>query len=80
MKLLKIVWKKVAEAEKYTIETAIKKGIRPRVELGSPSGAKPYLDMGVRDFCIGWDVRILYDWFKSNGQAMKDLVSDAEKN
>jgi 4-hydroxy-2-oxoheptanedioate aldolase len=71
---------KVAEAEKYTIETAIEKGIRPRVELGNPAAAKPYLDMGVRDFCIGWDVQILYTWFRDNGKAMKELVSNAEKN
>ena len=70
----------VAEAEKYIIETALKRGIRPRVELGDPCGAAPYLDMGVRDFCIGWDVVILYDWFKNKGKAMRDLVSDAEKN
>lgn len=70
----------VVEAEKLTIETAQKMGIRPRVEIGSPEQAKPYLDMGVRDFCIGWDVRILFDWFKNNGKAMRDLLGDAEKN
>jgi hypothetical protein len=36
--------------------------------------------MGVRDFCIGWDVQILYTWFRDNGKAMKELVSNAEKN
>jgi 4-hydroxy-2-oxoheptanedioate aldolase len=64
----------VIAAEKYIIETALKKGIRPRVELGDPAAAKPYLDMGVRDFCIGWDVSILYDWLKNNGKAMRELL------
>ncbi|MCC6174623.1 MAG: 2,4-dihydroxyhept-2-ene-1,7-dioic acid aldolase [Chloroflexi bacterium] len=64
----------VVEAEKFTIETALKMGIRPRAEIGSPEQAKPYVDMGVRDFCIGWDVRILYDWFKSNGKAMREVL------
>jgi 2-keto-3-deoxy-L-rhamnonate aldolase RhmA len=64
----------VIEAEKYTIETAIKMGIRPRVELGDPSGAPRYLEMGVRDFCIGWDVTILYSWFKNQGKAMRELL------
>jgi 4-hydroxy-2-oxoheptanedioate aldolase len=64
----------VIAAEKYTIETALKMGIRPRVELGNPAAAKPYLDMGVRDFCIGWDVGILYEWFKNNGKAMRELL------
>ena len=42
--------------------------------------AKRYLDLGVTDFCIGWDVRILFDWFKNSGQAMRDLLGDAKKN
>jgi 4-hydroxy-2-oxoheptanedioate aldolase len=63
-----------AEAEKYTIETAMKLGIRPRVELGSPDGAKPYLDMGVKDFCVGWDVVTLFEWFKNQGKAMRELL------
>ena len=70
----------IAEAETFTIETALKMGVRPRAEIGSPEQAKRYLDMGVRDFCIGWDVRILFDWFKSNGKAMRDLLGDAAKN
>ena len=41
---------------------------------GDPAAAKPYLDMGVRDFCIGWDVSILYDWLKNNGKAMRELL------
>lgn len=64
----------VIAAEKYIIETALKKGIRPRVELGDPEAAKPYLDMGVKDFCVGWDVSILYDWLKNNGKAMRELL------
>ena len=55
-------------------------GIRPRAEIGSSEQAKPYLDMGVRDFCIGWDVRILFDCFKESGKAMRDLLADAAKN
>jgi 4-hydroxy-2-oxoheptanedioate aldolase len=63
-----------AEAEKYVIETAQKLGIRPRVELGDPDDAKPYLEMGVKDFCIGWDVVIMYEWFKQKGAAMRGLL------
>jgi 4-hydroxy-2-oxoheptanedioate aldolase len=70
----------VNEAERFTIETALKMGIRPRAEIGSPEQAKRYLDLGVTDFCIGWDVRILFDWFKNSGQAMRDLLGDAAKN
>jgi 2-keto-3-deoxy-L-rhamnonate aldolase RhmA len=68
---------RVREAEKFVIETALKKGIQPRAEIGSPDQAKRYLDMGVTHFCIGTDMEILYEWFSHNGKAMRELVGDA---
>lgn len=65
---------RVLEAEKYVIETALSKGIQPRAELGTPDGAKKYLDMGVKHFCVGTDMSILFDWFKSSGRTMRDLI------
>src|SRR5215467_8203054 len=53
----------VLEAELHVIKTALKKGKNPRVELRDPSAAQKYLDLGVKHFCIGWDVRILADWW-----------------
>jgi hypothetical protein len=35
---------------------------------------KPYLDMGVRHFCMGWDVGILFDWFTSNGAKLRAMM------
>ncbi|MFN8524913.1 MAG: aldolase/citrate lyase family protein [Chloroflexota bacterium] len=64
----------VMEAEKYTIETALKMGKHPRIELMDPSQAGKYLDMGVKHFCMGWDVRVLYDYFKGTGSAMRELL------
>ncbi len=65
---------KVKEAERYVIETALKKGLHPRAEIGHPEQAKEYLDMGVKHFCIGSDVSILYEWFQRNGKEMGSLV------
>jgi hypothetical protein len=28
----------------------------------------------VRHFCMGWDVSILFDWFKSEGRALRDAL------
>ena len=64
----------VLEAEKYVIETSLAKGIQPRAEINSPDQAKRYLDMGVKHFCIGTDMVILFEWFKANGSAMRNLV------
>jgi 4-hydroxy-2-oxoheptanedioate aldolase len=64
----------VKKAELRTIETALKKGLHPRVELGDITRAGPYLEMGVKHFCIGWDVRILHDWWRTNGEGMRAIL------
>ena len=48
--------------------------LQPRAEISHPSEAKAYLDLGVRHFCMGWDVSILFDWFKAEGGALRDLL------
>jgi len=49
-------------------------GVRPRVELWDVEDAKPYLDMGVKDFCIGWDVFTIYNYCKNQGEALGKLL------
>ena len=65
---------RVREAEQFTIETAQRRGIPARAEIRDASGAERYLEMGVRHFCVGWDVRILHDWFTDQGKAMQLLL------
>jgi len=65
---------RVREAERYVIETALKLGIAPRAEIAHPEEAKRYLDMGVKHFCIGTDVSILFQWFVQNGKAMRAIL------
>jgi 4-hydroxy-2-oxoheptanedioate aldolase len=65
---------RVKEAERHVSQTALKKGIAPRAEIAKPDDAKKYLDMGVKHFCIGWDVSILFDWFKEAGRAMRQIL------
>ncbi|MDP6041100.1 MAG: aldolase/citrate lyase family protein [Candidatus Latescibacteria bacterium] len=67
---------KVREAEKHVIETSLKMGIAPRAEIGGAEGAKRYLDMGVKHFCVGTDVSILMQWFREEGKAMKDVLEN----
>jgi 2-keto-3-deoxy-L-rhamnonate aldolase RhmA len=65
---------RVKEAERYTIETAVKKGVAPRVELGDFKDAGPYLQMGVKHFCIGWDVNIIFKYCKEQGTAFAQAL------
>jgi len=60
----------VLKAERYTIETALKMGVRPRVEINRWEDAKPYIDMGVKDFCMGWDVVMVQEYCKEQGEAL----------
>ena len=60
---------RVKEAERYTIETALKMGIAPRVEVSDFKDAGPYLELGVKHFCIGWDVDIIFKYCKEQGAA-----------
>jgi len=65
---------RVREAERYVIETALKLGIAPRAEIAHPEEAKRYLDLGVKHFCIGTDVSILFQWFVASGKAMRAIL------
>lgn len=67
----------VLAVEKHVIETALKMGVQPRAEIGKPEDAERYLEMGVKHFSIGTDFSILYQWFKSNGEALRKIVESA---
>jgi 2-keto-3-deoxy-L-rhamnonate aldolase RhmA len=64
----------VRAAEKLVIGAALAAGKHPRAEIGSPDGAKHYLDMGVRHFCVGTDVSILINWFRTQGDEMRKVL------
>lgn len=69
---------KVKEAELKVIKTAIDRGIRPRVELTwgfKKKDVQKYIDLGVKDFCIGSDVEIIYGWLKENMPKVREALS-----
>ena len=63
----------VQSAHIKMIKRALEVGVHPRVELSSFDQAKRFLDMGVRHFCVGWDVRVLFDWCKQQGKIIEEL-------
>ncbi len=66
---------RVRAAEKKVIETAIAHGIRPRCELNSAEDARFYLDLGVKDFSLGLEMRILQGFLNREGHALLDLLA-----
>ena len=66
----------IREVERRVIDSALKAGVQPRAEINSPDQAKYYLDLGVRHFCIGTDVTILFQWWKDNGDELRKVVEE----
>ncbi len=67
---------RVKAAERKTIETSLRMGIAARVELPDSEGAEPYIEMGVRHFCIGWDVEGIHEWCKHHGSALAKSLGE----
>lgn len=67
----------VKKAELKTIEMAIKKGKRPRVEIGpinyNKKDMEQYIEMGVKDFHLPSDVIIMHQWIKQNAEEIRGL-------
>ncbi|CAK7044685.1 MAG: 5-keto-4-deoxy-D-glucarate aldolase [Bacteroides rodentium] len=67
--------KRVLDAEKKVIETAIRHNIRPRCELNSAGDAEFYLNLGVKDFSLGLELRILQNFLTKEGDALLNLMA-----
>ena len=66
---------RINQADRYIIETALKMGVAPRIELTDSNNAEEYIEMGVKHFCIGWDVGIIGNWAKQHGAALADKLA-----
>jgi len=64
----------VKAVERDVLSRCIEAGIPPRAEITDPSEAAYYLDLGVKDFCIGTDMNILYSWLDERGGALAEAI------
>ena len=64
----------VLDIQKQMIEKALKAGVAPRVELPTADGAEPFIELGVRHFCIGWDVDAWKRFCLKEGGRMNALL------
>ncbi len=67
----------VQKAHLDMIKMALKKGVAARVLLrgGSFEAAKPFIEMGIRHFCIGTDLNSISQWFQQQGEGMRKLLA-----
>jgi 4-hydroxy-2-oxoheptanedioate aldolase len=64
----------VQQAQRKMIESALERGVAPRVEVADFGQAKPWIEMGVRHFCVGWDLTTLYAWCRRQKKGMGELL------
>lgn len=69
----------VKEVEKKVIETALRKNVSVRVEIKTAKDAQYYRDMGVKHFALGTDLRILKDFYKTEGETFLHDVLGGKK-
>jgi 2-keto-3-deoxy-L-rhamnonate aldolase RhmA len=65
----------ISETERFVIEAAINRGIQPRAEVADARAAEWYLGLGVRHFCVGTDISILYNWWTEQGGLMRSMLA-----
>jgi len=68
----------IQRQQKDIIEMALRKGVHPRVEIRDFKEAQEFIDMGVRHFCIGWDLFTIYQWCQQHGQGLRRLLGKAQ--
>lgn len=68
---------KVKAAERKCIEAALKHGVQPRAEMNTFEDVQYYLDLGVRHFNIGMQLRILSNYYKEQGEKAQELLEKA---
>lgn len=64
----------VREVERDVLARCLKAGIPARAEITEPTEAAYYLDQGVRHFCIGTDLYILYAWLNDHGARLAEAL------
>jgi len=60
--------------ERDMIRVALKHGVRPRCEINSPDDAQYYIDLGVKDFCLGDELRSHTVYWGRQGAAMREIA------
>lgn len=63
--------KDVRDTERRVIEACLSVRVRARAEINTVEQAKYYANLGVRDFCLGYDLFALYATLKDGGEQLR---------
>ena len=66
--------KQVRDAERHVLERCREAGVPARVEIDSLEGAHRYVDQGIRHFCLGSDLHIVYAFLRNEGEKLRALI------
>ena len=61
-------------AERKMIEVALKHGVQPRCEIPDADAAQYYIELGVRHFCVGDQLKALRIFWNNQGSKMRELA------
>lgn len=64
----------IRAVERDVLARCLAAGIPARAEITEPADARYYMDLGVRDFCIGTDLNILYAWLEARGGELAEII------
>ena len=56
------------------IRASLAHGVRPRCEINSAEEAERYRAVGVKDFSMGDEVRVLENYWKAQGKAIREMA------
>ena len=68
---------RIREAELKMFESAKKHGVHARAEMNTVEDAQYYLDLGIRHFNIGMELRILSNFWKQQGGELNEMLRKA---
>jgi 2-keto-3-deoxy-L-rhamnonate aldolase RhmA len=71
----KVDVEKIKEVEKEIIKVALECNVSPRCEIKKASDAEYYINLGVRHFALGSELRILKDFWKNEGTDLLNKFS-----
>jgi hypothetical protein len=64
----------IAADQRRAMEMALAAGVRPRAEARSAEGCRAYVELGIRDVCIGWDRSIIAAWCRAEGGKLREML------